>query len=73
MRWKRYGVLVTREGVTDIMTVEIQLKRGVAETDALKSAIEERIREATKLKGNAVFVPGIPEGSKKIEDKRTWK
>ncbi len=70
---EKIRLLVTREGVTDIMTVEIQLKRGVLETDALKSAIEERIREATKLKGTAVFVREIPEGSKKIEDKRTWK
>ena len=70
---EKIRLLVTREGVTDIMTVEIQLKRGVPETDALKSAIEERIREATKLKGTAVFVREIPEGSKKIEDKRTWK
>ncbi len=66
-------LLVTREGVTDIMTVEIQLKQGVAGTDSLKNSIEERIREATKLRGNAVFVREIPEGSKKIEDKRTWR
>jgi phenylacetate-CoA ligase len=69
---EKIRVLVTREGVTDIMTVEIQLKRGVAGTDGLKTLIEERIRESTKLRGNAVFVPEIPEGSKRIEDKRKW-
>ena len=59
---EKIRVVVTREGVTDMMTVEIQLKRGVAETDALKSSIDVRIREATKLRGSAVFVPEIPEG-----------
>jgi hypothetical protein len=52
--------------------VEIQLKKVVGGTDALKNAIEERIREATKLRGNVSFVKEIPEDSKKIEDKRTW-
>jgi phenylacetate-CoA ligase len=69
---EKIRVLVTREGVTDIMTVEIQLKAGVAGTDALKSSIEERLRESTKLRGSTVFVQEIPEGSKTIEDKRTW-
>jgi phenylacetate-CoA ligase len=69
---EKIRVLVTREGVTDIMTVEIQLKKVVGGTDALKNAIEERIREATKLRGNVSFVKEIPEDSKKIEDKRTW-
>ncbi len=69
---EKIRVLVTREGVTDIMTVEIQLKAGVAETDTLKRSIEERLRESTKLRGSVVFVREIPEGSKKIEDKRTW-
>ncbi|MBU2027396.1 MAG: phenylacetate--CoA ligase family protein [Proteobacteria bacterium] len=69
---EKIRVVVTREGVTDMMTVEIQLKKGVAGTDSLKSSLEERIRESTKLRGNAVFVPEIPEGSKKIEDTRKW-
>ena len=72
MKWKRYRVVVTREGVTDIMTVEVQLKKGAGGTDLLKTSLEERIRESTKLRGNVVFVPEIPEGSKKIEDSRKW-
>jgi hypothetical protein len=54
------------------MTVEVQLKKGVEGTGVLKTALEERIRESTKLRGTVVFVPEIPEGSKKIEDSRTW-
>lgn len=69
---EKIRVVVTREGVMDMMTVEIQLKRGVAQTDALKASLEQKIREATKLRGTTVFVPEIPEGSKKIEDKRNW-
>jgi len=55
-----------------MMTVEILLKQGVAGTDLLKTAIDAKIRESTKLRGNAVFVAEIPEGSKKIEDRRKW-
>jgi phenylacetate-CoA ligase len=69
---EKIRVVVTREGVTDIMTVEIQLRRGVEQSDALKASLEDRMREATKLRGTMVFVPEIPEGSKKIEDKRNW-
>ncbi|MBU2226380.1 MAG: phenylacetate--CoA ligase family protein [Proteobacteria bacterium] len=69
---EKIRVVVTRSGVTDMMTVEIQLKHGVAGTDTLKTAIDEKIRESTKLRGNTVFVAEIPEGSKKIEDKRKW-
>jgi phenylacetate-CoA ligase len=69
---ERMRLLVTREGTMDIMTAEILLKDGVAETEALKTALEARIRESTKLRGNAVFVKEIPAGSKKIEDKRKW-
>jgi phenylacetate-CoA ligase len=69
---ERARVVVTRTGESDVMTVEIQLKKGVAGTDALKAACEERVRETTKLRGSVVFVPEIPEGSKKIDDRRKW-
>jgi phenylacetate-CoA ligase len=65
-------VVVTREGMTDVMTVEIQLKKGGKGTDALKSTLEGRIRETTKLRGGVVFVAEIPEGGKKIDDRRKW-
>ncbi|MEW6333600.1 MAG: phenylacetate--CoA ligase family protein [Thermodesulfobacteriota bacterium] len=69
---EKIRVVVTREGVTDMMTVEIQLRQGVAPTDELKAALEQRLREATKLRGTIVCVPEIPEGGKKIEDNRKW-
>ncbi len=69
---EKIRVVVTRSGVTDMMTVEVQLKAGVSGTEILKAAIEEKIRESTKLRSSAVFVPAIPAGGKKIEDKRDW-
>ncbi|MDA8124769.1 MAG: phenylacetate--CoA ligase family protein [Deltaproteobacteria bacterium] len=68
----RARVVVTREGLQDVMTLEVQLKVGSAPTEALKSAFEERLRECTKLRGNAVFVAEIPEGAKKVDDRRKW-
>ncbi len=65
-------VVVTRESETDLMTVEIQLKEGVAGTDTLKASCEERIRETTKLRSCVVFVSEIPDGCKKIDDRRKW-
>ena len=70
---EKIRLVVTREGVTDVMTVEVVLKPGVAAAESLKCGLEERIREATKLRGNVKFVAALPEGSKKIEDRRTWK
>ncbi len=69
---EKLRVIVTRENVTDIMTVEVFLKLGVQGTDLLKEKIEDKVRDVTKLKGNIVFVSAIPEGSKKIEDRRKW-
>jgi phenylacetate-CoA ligase len=69
---EKVRVVVTREGLTDVMTLEIQLKAGVTPTEALKTAFEERLRECTKLRGNAVFVAEIPEGAKKVDDRRKW-
>lgn len=65
-------VVVTREGEADVMTVEILLKESQAKTDALKAAIAERVRETTKLRAGVVFVAEIPEGGKKIDDRRKW-
>jgi phenylacetate-CoA ligase len=65
-------LVVTREGDADVMTLEVRLKAGVVETDALKDSLAGRIRETTKLRGGVVFVPEIPAGGKKIEDRRKW-
>lgn len=69
---EKMRIVVTREGVTDIMTVEAVLKLGIQGTDNLKRSIEEKVRDVTKLRGEVVFVTDIPEGSKKIDDRRKW-
>jgi hypothetical protein len=45
----------------------------VVVTNFSKASCEERITETTKLRASVAFVPEIPEGSKKIDDRRTWK
>lgn len=65
-------IVVTRESEADVMMVEVQLRPGGAATDGLKASLEERIRETTKLRSSVVFVPEIPAGGKKIDDRRKW-
>jgi hypothetical protein len=69
---EKVRLLVTREGLNDVMTLEIQLKAGVPPTEGLRAAIEERLREVTKLRGSTVFVAEIPDGAKKVDDRRKW-
>jgi phenylacetate-CoA ligase len=69
---ERTRVVVTREGVLDVMTVEVLLKPGVERTEGLRAAIEERIRETTKLRGAVAFVSDLPAAAKKIDDRRQW-
>lgn len=65
-------VVVSREGVTDIMTVEVVLKPGITQSDELIDSIIDKVRETTKLRCEVKFVSSISEGSKKIEDIRKW-
>ena len=65
-------LVVTREGGADQMTLEVRLKPGVRGTDVLRDSLTERVREATKLRGEVVFVADIPANSRKIEDRRKW-
>ena len=67
-------VRVDREGSRDLMYFDVELVEGVTESDALKEAIEGKIREVLKLRGDVSFVERgtIPEGAKVIEDVRKW-
>jgi phenylacetate-CoA ligase len=69
----RHQVVVTREGHEDALTFRVELAPGaqaVAATEALVAAI----RGVMKLRGQVEVVPAgtIPEGAKKIDDRRTW-
>ncbi len=67
-------VRVDREGARDLMLFDVELAEGVTGSDALKTKIEEKIREVLKLRGDVSFVERgtIPEGAKVIEDVRKW-
>ncbi len=67
-------VLVTRKEHKDEMTFQIQLKEEMRGSGELKEEIEKSIRDVMKLRGEVQFVPPgtILEGSKKIDDQRTW-
>ena len=70
----KYRVVVKRREDKDEMIFQIELKEEVSSPEKLKEEIEQSIRDVMKLRGDVQFIPKgtIPEGSKKIEDQRTW-
>jgi phenylacetate-CoA ligase len=70
----RVQVVVARKENKDVMTFRIELKESVSQVEPLKEAMERSIRDVMKLRGEVQFLPkgAIPEGSKTIEDRRTW-
>jgi phenylacetate-CoA ligase len=73
-RISKYQVVLTRKEHKDEMTFQVELKEEVSQPETLKSEIEQSIRDVMKVRGNVQFVSkgAIPEGAKKIEDRRTW-
>jgi len=71
---RKYRVVVTRKEHKDEMTFQVELKEEVSQPEKLKSEIEQSIRDVMKVRGEIQFVSkgAIPEGAKKIEDRRTW-
>jgi len=71
---RKYQVVVTRKEHKDEMTFQVELKEEVSRTEKLKGEIEQSIRDVMKVRGEIQFVSrgAIPEGAKKIEDRRTW-
>jgi len=69
-----YRVVVTRERDQDIMTFQVELRDENVDKERLKKDIQNSIRDVMKVRGDVEFVPQgtIPEGAKRIEDKRTW-
>ena len=70
----RVQVVVTRKEHKDEMLFRIELKEEVSQIGKLKEAMERSVRDVMKLRGEVQFLPKgtIPEGSKTIEDERTW-
>ncbi len=69
-----HRVVVTRERDQDVMTFQVELRDENVDKEKLREAIQNTIRDVMKVRGDVEFVPQgtIPEGAKKIEDKRTW-
>jgi phenylacetate-CoA ligase len=69
-----YRVVVTRERDQDVMTFQVELKDEKVDKEKLKKDLQNTIRDVMKVRGDVEFIPQgtIPEGGKKIEDKRTW-
>jgi phenylacetate-CoA ligase len=67
----RGQVVVTREEHQDALTLTVELAAGA---DAAAAGMVEAVRDVMKLRGEVRVVPPgtIPEGVKKIDDRRTW-
>ncbi len=70
----RCQVQITRSAHKDEMTFLIELTEKTGQSDKLREEIERSIRDVLKVRGEVQFVPRgtIPDGGKKIEDRRTW-
>jgi phenylacetate-CoA ligase len=69
----RHQVVVTRQDHQDVLTFQVEI-RPDADGAAIPAALAAAIRDVMKLRGEARVVPAgtIPDGAKKIEDRRTW-
>jgi phenylacetate-CoA ligase len=69
----RFRAVVTREGHVDHLAYEVEAAE--AARAGLAEALAEALREELKVRGEVRLVaPGsIPEGAKKVDDRRVWK
>lgn len=69
----RYQVVVTRVDHQDALTFDVELRQGEPAAAVLPGMVET-IRNVMKLRGGVRVVPAgtIPEGARKIDDRRTW-
>lgn len=70
----RYQVVVDRQGHVDQMVFVVELQEGIEPTDGLCERIETAIPQSMRVRGKVQFVERgtLPEGFKKIDDRRTW-
>ncbi|HYZ88077.1 MAG TPA: AMP-binding protein [Myxococcales bacterium] len=71
----RFQAVVTRDQHQDHLEYVLELAEGTSADDALFSRISETLREAVKVRGDVRAVPPgtIPQGAKRIDDRRTWR
>jgi len=70
----KYQVVITREDDRDVMTFFVEFKEETGRADRIRARIERDIKEVLGIKGRVRTVPRgtIPDGHRKIEDRRTW-
>jgi phenylacetate-CoA ligase len=70
----KYQVVITREEDRDVMTFMVELGGETGTRDRLKGRIERDIKEILAVKGHVRTVPrgSIPDGHRKIDDRRKW-
>jgi phenylacetate-CoA ligase len=68
----RARLVVTNPDSTDAMTLHCEPAPGAEGSPTLAAAIAHSLRELTKLRGEAVFVAGLPNDGKVISDERKY-
>jgi phenylacetate-CoA ligase len=71
----RFQAVVTREQHQDHLAYVIELAERASADEALLSRIAEALREAVKVRGEVRVAPAgtLPQGAKRIDDRRTWR
>jgi phenylacetate-CoA ligase len=69
----RFRAVVTRERHLDLLAYEIEVES--PSQAGLAEALAEALREEIKVRGEVRLVPrgAIPEGAKRLDDRRVWK
>ncbi len=71
---ERCQVVVTRHEHKDRIALRVELKEEVRDKEEIRRELEKWSREIIKLRCDIEFVPKgtIPDGYRKVEDKRVW-
>jgi len=71
----RFQAVVTRDQHQDHLAYVVELAEGASAESGLSDRIAESLREAIKVRGEVRISPRgtLPEGSKRIDDQRTWR
>ena len=72
---KRFQAVVTREKHQDHLSYAVELAVPAGDEAALAARLAEALREAVKVRGEVGLVPAgtLPEGAKRVDDRRTLK
>jgi phenylacetate-CoA ligase len=71
----RFQAVVTRDQHQDHLAYVVELAEGASPEPALEARIADALREAIKVRGDVRISPRgtLPEGAKRIDDRRTWR